>query len=39
MRLFRHLGGRTRIVDLPDKLLYCAGPSMAQVMRILKSAA
>jgi iron complex transport system substrate-binding protein len=39
LRLFRHLEGKTRIVDLPDKLLYCAGPSMAKVMRILRAAA
>lgn len=33
--LLRHLGGRTRIVDFPDKLLFCGGPTIIKVSSIL----
>ena len=34
--LLRHLGGRTRIVDFPDRLLFCGGPTIIKVSAILK---
>lgn len=33
--LLSHLGGRTRIVDFPDKLLFCGGPTIMKVSSIL----
>jgi iron complex transport system substrate-binding protein len=37
-RLLRHLGGRTRIVSFPDRLLFCGGPTIIEAMRVLRSA-
>jgi iron complex transport system substrate-binding protein len=34
--LLGHLGGRTRIVDFPDRLLFCGGPTIIKVSAILK---
>jgi iron complex transport system substrate-binding protein len=34
--LLSHLGGRTRIVDFPDRLLFCGGPTIIKVSAILK---
>jgi hypothetical protein len=33
--LLRHLGGKTQIVDFPDKLLFCGGPTIVKVSAIL----
>jgi iron complex transport system substrate-binding protein len=33
--LLSHLGGRTRIVDFPDKLLFCGGPTIIKASAIL----
>ena len=33
-KLLSHLGGRTRIVDFPDKLLFCGGPTIIKVSAI-----
>lgn len=33
--LLSHLGSRTRIVDFPDKLLFCGGPTIIKVSSIL----
>lgn len=35
LRLLRHLRGRTQIVPFPDKLLFCGGPTIIEVMAIL----
>ena len=37
-RLLRHLGGRTRIVSFPDRLLFCGGPTIIEAMGVLRSA-
>jgi iron complex transport system substrate-binding protein len=34
-RLLRHLDGKTQIVDFPDKLLFCGGPTIVKVSAIL----
>jgi iron complex transport system substrate-binding protein len=34
--LLGHLGERTRIVDFPDRLLFCGGPTIIKVSAILK---
>jgi hypothetical protein len=34
-RLLRHLGDKTRIVDFPDKMLFCGGPTIVKVSAIL----
>ena len=34
-KLLDHLGKRTRIVDFPDKLLFCGGPTIIKVSAIL----
>ena len=34
-KLLDHLGERTRIVDFPDKLLFCGGPTIIKVSAIL----
>lgn len=34
--LLGYLGGRTRIVDFPDRLLFCGGPTIIKVSAILK---
>ena len=36
--VLRHLAGRTRIVDFPDKLLFCGGPTIIKVMELMRSA-
>ena len=33
-QLLRHVGGKTRIVNFPDKLLFCGGPTIIKVSRI-----
>lgn len=33
--MLRHLDGRTRVVDFPDKLLFCGGPTIIKVSSIL----
>lgn len=33
-QLLRHVGGKTRIVDFPDKLLFCGGPTIIEISRI-----
>jgi iron complex transport system substrate-binding protein len=37
-KLLRHLGGRTQAVGFPDKLLFCGGPTILEVMRVLGGA-
>lgn len=37
-KLLAHLGGRTQIVDFPDKLLFCGGPTIIKVSSILAKA-
>lgn len=34
-QLLRHFGGKTKIVDFPDKLLFCGGPTIIKVSQIL----
>jgi iron complex transport system substrate-binding protein len=34
-QLLRHLGDKTQIVDFPDKLLFCGGPTIIIVSQIL----
>ena len=34
-KLLRHLGNRTQIVDFPDSLLFCGGPTIMEVSAIL----
>ncbi len=34
LRLLRHVGGKTRIVAFPDKLLFCGGPTAIEVSQI-----
>ena len=34
-KLLSHLGSRTQIVDFPDKLLFCGGPTIIKVSSIL----
>jgi iron complex transport system substrate-binding protein len=36
-RMVARLGGKTRIVPFPDQLLFCGGPTIIDVMRVLKS--
>jgi iron complex transport system substrate-binding protein len=36
-RMIARLGGKTRIVPFPDKLLFCGGPTIIDLMRVLKS--
>ncbi len=35
--VLRHLKGQTRIVDFPDKLLFCGGPTVIKVMELMKA--
>jgi iron complex transport system substrate-binding protein len=37
-QLLRHLGGNTQIVDFPDRLLFCGGPTIIKVSEILSEA-
>ncbi len=37
-KLLAHLGSRTQIVDFPDKLLFCGGPTIIKVSSILAKA-
>lgn len=34
-KLLRHLGGRSRVVGFPDRLLFCGGPTIIAVMRVM----
>jgi iron complex transport system substrate-binding protein len=34
-KLLAHLGGRTRIIEFPDRLLFCGGPTTIKVSAIL----
>lgn len=34
-KLLNHLDGRTRVVDFPDKLLFCGGPTILKISAIL----
>jgi len=34
-KLLAHLGGGTRIIDFPDRLLFCGGPTIIKVSAIL----
>ena len=34
-KLLAHLGGRTRIIEFPDRLLFCGGPTIIKVSAIL----
>jgi iron complex transport system substrate-binding protein len=34
-KLLRHLGGRSRVVGFPDRLLFCGGPTIIEVMRVM----
>jgi iron complex transport system substrate-binding protein len=36
-RLIARLGGKTRIVPFPETLLFCGGPTIIEVMRVLRS--
>jgi iron complex transport system substrate-binding protein len=36
-RMIARLDGKTRIVSFPDKLLFCGGPTIIEVMEVLKS--
>jgi iron complex transport system substrate-binding protein len=36
--VLRHLQGKTRIVDFPDKLLFCGGPTIIKAMELMKAA-
>jgi iron complex transport system substrate-binding protein len=36
-RMIARLGGKTRIVPFPDKLLFCGGPTIIDLMKVLKS--
>jgi iron complex transport system substrate-binding protein len=36
-RMIARLGGKTRIVPFPDMLLFCGGPTIIDVMAVLKS--
>ncbi|MFN3619656.1 MAG: ABC transporter substrate-binding protein [Sphingorhabdus sp.] len=33
--MLKHLGGRTQIIEFPDKLLFCGGPTIMKVSAIL----
>lgn len=35
-KLLRHLRGKSRVIGFPDKLLFCGGPTIMQVMRVMK---
>lgn len=34
-KLLRHLGGRSQVVGFPDRLLFCGGPTIIKVMRVM----
>jgi iron complex transport system substrate-binding protein len=34
--VLRHLRGKTRIVDFPDKLLFCGGPTIIKAMSVMR---
>jgi iron complex transport system substrate-binding protein len=36
MRILRHLKGRVKIIPFPDKLLFCGGPTIVNVMAVLR---
>jgi iron complex transport system substrate-binding protein len=35
--VLRHLQGQTRIVDFPDKLLFCGGPTIIKAMNVMRA--
>ncbi len=35
-KLLRHLGGRSKVVEFPDRLLFCGGPTIIEVMQVLE---
>ena len=37
-RMLARLGGKTRVVAFPEKLLFCAGPSLIEAVRIMRGA-
>ncbi len=37
-RMLARLGGKIRVVAFPEKLLFCAGPSLIEAMRIMRGA-
>lgn len=37
-RLLRHLKAQTRIVEFPDRLLFCGGPTVIKAMQIMRYA-
>lgn len=37
-KLLRHLGGRTKIIPFPDKLLFCGGPTIIDAMARMRQA-
>jgi iron complex transport system substrate-binding protein len=34
-KLLRHLGGRSKVVRFPDRLLFCGGPKILEVMQVI----
>jgi iron complex transport system substrate-binding protein len=36
--VLRHLRGKTRIVDFPDRLLFCGGPTIIKAMELMRAA-
>lgn len=36
-KLLRHLLGQTRVINFPDKLLFCAGPTIIKAMAVFQS--
>ena len=36
-KLLRHVSGKSRIVSFPDKLLFCGGPTIIEVMQVMKA--
>ena len=37
-RVLRHLNGRSRMIAFPEKLLFCAGPTVIAAMQIMRNA-
>jgi iron complex transport system substrate-binding protein len=35
-KLLRHLSGRAKVIRFPDRLLFCGGPTIMEVMRVLE---
>jgi iron complex transport system substrate-binding protein len=36
--VLKHLKGKTRIVDFPDRLLFCGGPTVIKAIKLMKAA-